>query len=153
MVQAAAPEGGHQAIELGADPADLALADPGIDAQGGHQVIDFARADPVDVGLHDHRPQGPVDPPARFEQGRQERARPELGDAQLDVAGLGAEQPAAAAVAVGDPLVGPLIAPGADRLAGLELDQLLEDQAHRVAQDVSVAPGTNCLEQLGQGRL
>ena len=32
-------------------------------------------------------------PRARLAQGREERAGPELGDAQLDVAGLGAEEP------------------------------------------------------------
>jgi len=144
---------GHDRVELGADPADLALADPGIDAQGGDEVVDLARADPVDVGLHDDRPQSPVDPPARLEQGRKERPGPELGDAQLDVAGLRAQEPTAAAVAVGRPAVGPLIACGAYRLVGLELDELLEDEGHRVAHDVGTAAGADGVEQLGQGRL
>ena len=38
----------------------------------------------VDVGLHDHRPQGPVDAPARLEQGREEAALAQLGDPQLE---------------------------------------------------------------------
>ena len=50
----------------------------------------------------------------------------ELGDVQLDVAGLGRQQPGAGAVAVGRALVGPLVAGGADGLARLELDELLE---------------------------
>jgi hypothetical protein len=48
----------------------------------------------VDVGLDDDRPEGPVDPPARLEEAGQERGHPELRDAQLDVAGLGREEPA-----------------------------------------------------------
>jgi hypothetical protein len=140
-------------VELAADPAHLALADPGLDAQGGDEVVDLAGGDAVDTGLHDDRPDRPVDPAPRLEQGREERARPQLRDAQLDVAGLGAEEPAPAAVAVGRPLVGPLVPAGADRLGGLELDQLLEDELHRVAQDVLAAAGADRVEQLGQGRL
>jgi hypothetical protein len=36
---------------------------------GGHQVVDLERTDPVDVRLHDHGPQGTIDPPARLERG------------------------------------------------------------------------------------
>ena len=43
--------------------------------------------------LHDDRPEGPVDSPAQFEQSQVGGARPELGDPQLDVARLRAEQP------------------------------------------------------------
>jgi hypothetical protein len=89
----------------------------------------------------------------RLEQGREERAGPELRDAQLDVAGLGREEPAARTVAVGRPLVGPLVPGRADRLGGLELDQLLEDERHRLAQDVAAAAGADRVEQAGQGRL
>lgn len=144
---------GHHRVELGADPADLALADPGIDAQGDHQVVHLARADTVDIGLHDDRPEGPVDAPAGVEQGREERARPELGDAQLDVARLGGQEPAAAAVAVGRPTLAALVPAGADGLLGLELDELLEDEGHRVAHDVGAAARADGVEQLGQGRL
>ncbi len=107
----------------------------------------------MDIGLHDDGPEGPVDPPARFEQGREERSGAELRDAQLDIARLRREEPAPAPVAVGRPLVGALIARGADRLGGLKLDQLLQDERHRLAQDVRVATGADRVEQLGQGRL
>src|SRR5688500_3951348 len=36
---------------------------PGVGAQRPHQVIDLPRRDAVQVGLHDHREQGLVDPP------------------------------------------------------------------------------------------
>jgi len=74
-------------------------------------------------------------------------------DAQLDVARLGRQKPAAAAVAVGRALVAPLVPAGADRLVGLELDELLEDEGHRVAHDVGAATGADGVEQFGQGRL
>jgi hypothetical protein len=95
----------------------------------------------------------PVDPPPGLQQGREEGTAPELGDAQLDIAGLGAEEPAATAVAVGRPGVGPLVPASADGLLGLELDELLEDERHRVAHDVGAAAGADGVEQLGQGRL
>ncbi len=67
--------------------------------------------------------------------------------------GLGRQEPAAAAVAVGRPGVAPLVPAGADGLLGIELDQLLEDEGHRVAHDVGAAAGADGVEQLGQGRL
>jgi hypothetical protein len=151
--QRSVAELGDDRIELGADPAHLALADPGVDAEGRHQVVDLARADAVDIGLHDDGPEGPVDPSSGFQERREERAGPELGDAQLDITRLRAEQPAPTPVAVGRPGVGPLVPRGADRLVGLELDELLEDEGHRVAHDVGAAAGADGVEQLGQGRL
>src|SRR3989442_155195 len=58
-----------------------------------------------------------------------------------------------AAIAVGRALVAPLVASGANRLGGLELDELLEHERHRLAQDVLAAAGADRVEQLGQGRL
>jgi hypothetical protein len=50
-------------------------------------------------------------------------------------------------------VVGALVAGRADRLRGLQLDELLEDEAHGLAQGVGAITGTDRLEQLGQGRL
>jgi hypothetical protein len=136
-----------------ADAADLALGHPGVDAQGGHQVVDLAGRHAVDEGLHDHGPQGAVDAPARLEERGEERALAQLGDVQLDVTGLGREEAAARAVAVSGALGGPLVSLGADHLGGLEVDQLLEDERHRVAQYVGAATGPDGSEQVGQGRL
>jgi hypothetical protein len=49
----------------------------------------------MDIGLHDHPEQGPVDAPARLQQRGEERAFPELGKVQLDLASLGGQQPRA----------------------------------------------------------
>jgi hypothetical protein len=54
---------------------------------------------------------------------------------------------------VGHPAVGPLVPAGADRPVGLEFDELLEDEGHRVAHDVGTAAGADRVEQLGEGRL
>ena len=97
--------------------------------RAAHEIVDLAGADTVDVRLHHDRPQGAVDPPARLEQQGRNDALPELGDVQLDIARLGAEQPGPAPVAVRRALVGPLVAAGADHRGGLGLDELLGDQA------------------------
>ena len=153
MVEAALPEVRHDRIEFAADAGDLALGDASLDAQGDDEVVDLARRDAVDVGLHDDRPEGPVDAPAGFEEGWEEAALAELGDVQLDIAGLRGQEARAVAVAVGGALVGALVATGTDGLGGLELDELLEDEAHRLAQRVGAITGADRLEQLGQGRL
>jgi len=54
---------------------------------------------------------------------------------------------------MGGALLGPLIGPSADVLGGLGLDQRLQPQGQRLADDVQVAAGTQCIQQLGQGRL
>ena len=107
----------------------------------------------MDVGLHHHRPQGPVDAAAGLEEGGEEAALAELGDVELDVAGLGGEQPSSGAVAVRGALGGTLVAPGADALGGLEVDEGLEDELHGAADDVDVAAGGDRFQQFVEGRL
>jgi hypothetical protein len=77
----------------------------------------------------------------------------ELGDLELDVAGLGGQQPGAAAVAVGGPGGGAFVAAGADLLGGFGLNQRLEHQREGFTNHVQVAAGAQCIQQLGQGRL
>ena len=50
------------------------------------------------VGLHDHGVKGLVDAPARLQDGGEEDAFAQLGDAELDVAGLGRKRPRPVAV-------------------------------------------------------
>jgi len=54
---------------------------------------------------------------------------------------------------VGGALIGALVASRADDLAGLGLDELLEDEAHGLAQGIGAIAGADRLEQLVQGRL
>jgi hypothetical protein len=153
VVQRPVAEGRQALVELGADAADLAAADAGLDAQGFDHVIDAAGGHPLDIDLHHHRQQRPIDPPARLQQRGEERPLPQLGDRQLDVAGLGRQQPLAAAVAVRRASVGALVAAGADDLLGLGVNQGLQHHLHRHADHIDLTAGANPVEQLGQGRL
>jgi hypothetical protein len=87
------------------------------------QVIDLAGADPVHIGLHDHREQGLVDPPAPPQQAGEERPGPQPGEPQLQAPGRGRQHPWPVAVALGQPLGRPLMWGGADHLGELGLDQ------------------------------
>src|SRR4029450_13500354 len=55
--QGSVPEGADLGIQVSADPADLALADPAVGAQRPDQVVDLAGAHPMQIGLHHHREQ------------------------------------------------------------------------------------------------
>ena len=94
-----------------------------------------------------------VDPTARLEERWEETALAQLGDAQLDVAGLGREGPLPAAVAMGGALVRTLVAAGADRLGRLEIDQLLEHEGDPTPDEIQALAGPDRIQQLGQGRL
>ena len=82
------------------DTSDLEIPDS--TPKRGDQIVDRAGRHPVDVGLHHHRVERLVDPPARLQDPREEAALAQLGDPQLDVAGLGRHQPRPGAVAFGD---------------------------------------------------
>ena len=58
-------------IESGADPRHLRFRDPRLDPQRLHEIVDAARRDAFDVGLHDHRVQRLIDAAPRRQQ-RQE---------------------------------------------------------------------------------
>ena len=148
MVEAPASERLHHLVEPRADARHLRLRDPRLRAQRGHQIVHRSGGHPGHVGLHDDRVQGPVDAPARLEHRRQQRALAKLGDPQLDVSGLGGQQPRPVPVALIHTSIAALIAPGADRLGDLGLDQLLEHQTHRAAHQLRAATGAKRLPQL-----
>ena len=62
-------------------------------------------------------------------------------------------QPEVLTVALGDTVLGALIGCGADPFGGFELDQLLQRDADRITDQIDAIPGTERLEELGQGRL
>ncbi len=66
--EAAVAEGADLGIEVDADPAHFGLGDAGVGTQRADQVVDLPRAHPVQIGLHHHREQGPVDPPPALQQ-------------------------------------------------------------------------------------
>jgi hypothetical protein len=153
MAQGAVLEGRALHIEAGADPRYLRAGDPRADPQRLDQVIHTARRDALHIRLGDHRVQGLIDPPARLEQTREERPRPQLGDLQLHVPGLGGQQPRPVPVALRGSRLAALVALGADRLGRFGLDQLPEDQTDRLADQVDPLPRPEHLQQLGQGRI
>ena len=63
----------HFGVELGADAGYLRLRDASVHAESPHEIVHAACRDPVYVGLHDHRVQGPVDAPATLKQSGEER--------------------------------------------------------------------------------
>ena len=60
-----------------------------------------------------------------------------------DVAGLGRQQPGPRPVAIGDPRLGSLVPVGADHLGRLRLDQLLQHDPYRLADQVHAIPARN----------
>ena len=69
---------------------------------------------------------GLVHPPARVEQGREERSGPKLGDGELDLPGGGGHRLEALAVAAVGALRRALVALRADHGGGLGVDQVLQ---------------------------
>ena len=105
------------------------------------------------VGLRDHGEEGPVDPAPALEEGGVEDSLSELGDAQLEVAGLRRDHPRAVPVALGHPRLGALEGPSPDLLGRLGLDQGQVDQLGALADGVDVAAGADHLEELEDVRL
>jgi hypothetical protein len=153
VIETPGAEGADDVIETGADPRHLRLGDPRVHPQRGHEIIDGAGGHPVDVGLHHHRVQGLVDASTRFQDRREERPLAELGDAQLDVTGLGRHQMGSGAVAVGGAGLGALIAASADVLGRFHLDELLHHEANCVTDQIDTLTGAERIQQLGQDRL
>jgi len=153
VVQRPVPEGVEVPVELGADAGHLAAADPRRNTEGGDQVIHLPCGDAVDVGLHDHGEQGPVDAAPPFEQRREERPGPQLGDLQLEVPGGGGQQTLAVPVALGGAGIAPLVRAGADHRGRFGFDQLVENPLERRADRVGHLPRLERGEQLGQVRI
>jgi hypothetical protein len=119
------PERTDFLVEVGAAPADFGLGDAGVRAQGPHQVVDLPRRHAVQVGLHHHREQRLVDPPAPLQQRGEERAGAQLRNAQLQIPGRGGQRAAAVPVALRGARLAALVRGGADRGGQLRLDQRL----------------------------
>ena len=153
VVQAAGAERPDDLVEPAADAGHLGLLDPRRAPEGVDQVVHGAGRHAVDVGLHHHRVQRLVDPSARLQDGREEAALAQLGDAQLDVTGLGGQQPRSSTVAFSDPGIGAFVAGGADLFGRFDLDQLLQHQLHGVADQIDAFTGTERVQELGHDRL
>jgi hypothetical protein len=71
--QAAVAERRRPRRQLSTDPADFAVAYPGVGAEGLDQIVDPAGAGAMQVRLHDHREQRLIDPSTSFEEARKEQ--------------------------------------------------------------------------------
>ena len=120
--------------------------DPGIHTEGADQVIHRPRGHPVHVGLHDHRVRGPIDPPAALEQGREERACPQLWNLRLDVAHRGRDRLRAMSIAVGGAAFGAFVPVGADLRSGFGLDQCLQAGPDEFGEHGLRIGGQQCVE-------
>ena len=72
LVEVAAGERANLSIEVGADPGQLGLGDPGIGAECFDEVVDLPGRDTMQVGLHHHGELRLVDAAPAFQQRREE---------------------------------------------------------------------------------
>ena len=72
-------------VDLLADPRHRRFRHARVHAECLDEVVDLAGGGALDVGGHDHRPQGLVHPAARLQQRRVEVAGPNLGDRKLHI--------------------------------------------------------------------
>jgi hypothetical protein len=147
------PKRANLGVQVGADAGDLAFADAAVGTKRPHQVVDLAGGDAMQVGLHHHREQRLIDPPAPLQQAGEERPGPQLGDPQLQIPGRGGQQPRAVPVALSEPVSRPLMRGGADHLGELGLDQGLVDGLGGLADAVVALRGRECVQDLQQCRL
>jgi len=137
LVQRAVTELSELLVEQRADAAHLAAADAAA-TQRRHEVIDLACADGTHVCLLDHRKKGSVDAPTRFEQRREEAARAQLGDLQLEPARPGVEDPLSMAIAVRGAGRCALMRLGTDVGRCLSLDEPLHGVLENAPEQVGV---------------
>ena len=141
--QAAAAKRGDLIVEIGADPGDLALGDPRPDPERLDQIIDLAGGHPVQIGLHHHREQGLIHPPAAIEQRGEERPGAQLRDPQRQIPRRRGQRPRSGAVALIGARGAALPGLGTDRGRQLGLDQRL---IHRLGRDPDAFTGITGLE-------
>jgi len=107
----------------------------------------------MQVGLHHHREQRLINPPAPLQQRGEERACTQLGDAQLQIPSGGRQRPGAVAVAQVGARVGALTGRSTDHRGQLGLDQGLVDRLGGLADTVVHLSHPKCFQNLQQGRL
>jgi len=94
-------------------------------------------------------PQRPVDPPAGFQQAREERTDPQLRDPQLDITRRGRQQTGPGPVALVGPCLGPLVGLGTDRRAERSVNQVLHPPFEQPAEQVLAVTITETADQVG----
>jgi site-specific DNA recombinase len=136
--QGAVEEGVHPLVDVLAQLAHRALADPR-EPHRLHQLVHAPGRDAADPGLLDHGDQSALGGLPRFQEGREVgRPGPELGDAQLQRAQPGVERAVAIAVAVRLPAQRALVAARADHALHVRLHEQLQHGLSHGAQEVAI---------------
>ena len=130
-------EGRDLAVDLVAQPADLALRDAG-HAHRLDQLVDRAGRDALDVGFLDHRGQRLLGHPARLQEAGEVAALAQLGDAQLHRPGAGLPVALAIAVALGEPIGAAFAVRRAGQALDFQLHQPMRGKADHLAQQIGV---------------
>src|SRR5436190_22101594 len=130
-------EGLHLAIDLLAQPADLAFGHAA-GAHGLDQVVDRAGRDALDIGLLYHRGERLLRHPARLEETREIRSLPQLRDAQFYTAGPRLPVPVPVSVALDKPQRALLAVAGPGGCSHLHLHQPLGGEANHLAQQIGI---------------
>ena len=107
----------------------------------------------MDVRLHHHREQGPVDATSPLEHRREKRPAPQLRDRELHITRLRRQQPGSMPVAQIRTRRRPLIRARADHLGRFDFDQRLEHQLHALTDDVEITPRAERVKQFRQVRM
>src|SRR6202023_2049282 len=131
-------EGRDLAVDLAAQPADLALGDAG-HAHRTDQLVDRARRDALDVGLLDHRRQRLLRQPARLEEARKVASFPQFWDAQFHRPGAGLPVAVAISIALRDPIGAAFAVRRAGQALDFQLHQAMRGEADHLAQQVASA--------------
>ena len=137
----------HPAVDLAAEPRDLALADA-LHPHGPDQVIHRARRDALHVGLLDHRRQRLLRQPPGLQEGREVGAAPELRDPELHRPGPGLPVPLAVTVPLVHPLRAALAMGGTTGPLRIQLHQPMGGKADHLPQKRRVRA---LLQQLPKG--
>lgn len=130
-------EGLHAAVDVLAQPADLALGDAG-HPHRLDQLVDRAGRDALDVGFLDHRGQRLLRHPARLQAAREVAPLAQPWDAQLDRPRPRLPVAIAVAVALRQPARVLLAVRRAGQPADLQLHQPLGGKADHVTQKIAV---------------
>src|SRR5437868_4846067 len=130
-------EGGDLAVNLAAQPADLALRDAG-HAHRLDQFVDGAGRYALHVGLLDHCGQSLLGHPARLQESRKIAPLAQLRYAQLDRACAGLPVAIAVSIAVVDPLGAAFAMTSAGQPLDLPRHQTLCRKADHLAQQVDL---------------
>lgn len=126
----------HLLVDVLTDTAHLGLGDAALGTQRRYQGIDLAGGDATDVGLHDYRVQGLIDPATGLQDRGQEAPLAEFGDQQVDVTHLGGQAAGPVAVAVAEPFFAALMAVVTQKGSDLQLDQLLQAVARQLGDQL-----------------